>query len=196
MPQLDIQPAAAQPQPQPPAPVGDAMQIPAIGALLAGSPPAISMSIKAMSGTAESKAIAKGLPELMQAGMGLYKAKDGKTGVLFNQTRIHPDAIKAADKAGKLAEVAPSFDEVTAKLAELGPEGHPALTAEPPAGIAPPPAPEPPTPPQLASGIVPPAPPNKTLRAARINAVQPGSPTSGPKPGAGRVINTLQKRVV
>jgi hypothetical protein len=194
---LDIQPAApapAAPVEQPP--VGDAFQIPAVGALLAGSPPAVSMDIKAMSGTPESRSIAKALPELMQAGLGLYKAKDGKTGVLFNQTRLHPQAVKAADKAGKLSEIAPSFEQVTAKLAELGPEGHPALTAEPPTGIAPPPGPESPTPPQLATGMVPPAPVSKTMRSARVNAVQPGSPTSGPKPGAGRVINTLQKRVV
>lgn len=190
-------PVAIEPtSPTPPASPQDAMQIPAVGALLAGSPPALSLDIKGMKDTPDGLAIARAMPELFKAGIGAYKSKDGKTGVLFNQTQVHGEAVKQADDAGTLPELAPPFEVVNAKLAEVGPTGHPALNAQPPTGFAAPPSPMAPVPPQLSTGMVPPAPANKALKSARVNALKPGAPTSGPKPGAGRLANSILKPVV
>lgn len=142
--------------------------------LLSGETPALSLDIKATKDTPTGAAIASAMPDLLKAGIGAYRALDGKTGVLFNQQAIHADDIKAADKQGKLLELAPPLDSLAA------PQEAPAAA----------------TPPQSNTGMIPPAPASKSLKSARVNAVKPGSPTSGPKPGAGRLQNMVMQPVI
>ena len=154
--------------------------------LLAGSPPALSLDIKATKDTPLGQNLAKALPDLMKQGVGLYKGLDGNTGVLFNQRAIHTDDIKAADKAGKLLEVAPPIESLSPPPSDAG-----ASVAAPA-----PPSTTTPTPPQTNTGMVQPAPVSKALKTARVNATKPGSPTSGPRPGAGRLQNMVMQPVV
>lgn len=144
--------------------------------LLDGSTPALSLDIKATKDTPTGAAIASAMPSLLKAGIGAYRALDGKTGVLFNQQAIHANDIKAADKQGKLLELAPPLDSLQAATEQPSPSAA--------------------TPPQSNTGMIPPAPPSKALKSARVNAVKPGSPTSGPKPGAGRLQNMVMQPVI
>jgi hypothetical protein len=128
--------------------------------------------------------------------MGLYKGMSGDIGVLFNQMFITPEEIKQADTEGKLAELAPSFDEVGQKIQGLGAK-NPVLNKsfKPPTGFKK----ASPTPIPASTGQPPkPAPkpaPASTVSAKR-GAMNPGSPTSGPAPGAGRLMNSILKPVV
>lgn len=168
-------------------------RMPAIQGLLAGAPVAFSASLSAFAKRPEGKLIGANIKPLQEHGVGLYRGLDGDTGVLFNQLKISGDQIKAADAAGTLLEIAPSFDEVNATV---GATGVP-VTAEPTgAAGAPPPAA-----PQMAqaplTGIKPPsAAVQKKMATARIGNSQPGSPTSGPKPGSGRLLNSILKPVL
>jgi hypothetical protein len=136
----------------------------------------------------------------MKAGMGFYRSLGGDLGVLFNQLFVHGNELQAADKAGTLAKIAPPFDAVNTEISKSG-ANHPLLQegfqtptsarqpamAESGAPIAPTGAPTP---------LMPTAPTPSKLIGAKIRALNPGSPTSGPKPGAGRLMNAILKPVV
>lgn len=195
---VDIQPN--EPQTEAPADSGadlpdDVLKIPAFGPLMAGSPPALSTNIKNLDKTEEGKTIAKNAGPLQAAGIGFYRALSGDIGVMFNQLYINGDALKQADQAGQLTQVAPDFNTVNNEAAKAGPI-NPVLTAgAPPAAAAMAPAPEPP---QMASGRLP-SPPASTqtrLAGARAKNLQPGSPTSGPAPGRGRLLAGLLKPAI
>ncbi len=202
---LAAAPAVAPVVPTEPAPEEDAgglppelMQIPAIQAVLVGSPPATSMSIKGSEDREEVALLTKNKDALLGAGFGFYRSLDGKIGVMFNQMRIHAEDLKAADKAGKLRDVAPDFDILNHEVAKAGPAGHPVLSAKPPTGLASPTAA---APPQAASGSLPLMPPppaavQRKLAQQRVMNLQPGAPTSGPVPGAGRLLNQVLKQAV
>lgn len=133
----------------------------------------------------------------MKAGIAFYKSLSGQLGMIFNALKIHPDTLKQADKAGTLTEVAPPFEAVNQALAS-NPEGHPILGMDPNAELAPP---QPPgmTPPQSGSGaLVPPAPQGtiEKLQRERIKSTMPEGPTTGMRPGAGRVLNQLMKPTI
>ena len=168
-------------------------RLPAIQGLLAGSPAAFSASLTTFAKRPEGKLIGSNIKPLQEHGIGLYRSLDGDTGVLFNQLKISGDQIKAADAAGTLLELAPSFDEVNATVSANGvPE------VAPPTGAAAAPVP---TAPQMAqaplTGIKPPsAAAQKKMTTARVENVKPGSPTSGPKPGSGRLLNQILKPVI
>lgn len=166
---------------------------PLIQAVTAGAPPAVSGSIEEFSKRPETKLLTEHRDTLFEAGFGLYRSLDGGTGVLFNQRFINGEALKQADQAGQLQQVAPPFDTVEGEISKSGLK-HPSL--KPPSGQA---MAQPP-PPAVASATSAPAPlPASAQRkglTAKISNVQPGSPTSGPVPGAGRLLNNILKPVL
>lgn len=170
----------------------ESFNIPTMQAIFAGQPPAVSVPV----GTEdpELNTIWNEREKLMKAGIAFYKSMSGQTGVIFNALKLHPDVLKQADKAGKLQEVAPPFDAVE-KALKSNPEGHPIFGVDPNAELTPPQPPGP-IPPQSGNGaLVPPPPPAmlRTIQAERVKATIPGGPTSGMRPGAGRVLNSLMK---
>jgi len=169
----------------------EVLRVPAIQAIFAGSPPAVSAPIEEFASRPEGKLVMANKEALMKAGMGLYRSVAGDLGVLFNQMYVHPEELKAADAAGKLLELAPPFDSVNPSVAASG-ENHPSLQKrEVPGGFKTftPPAVQ--QPPMVAP---PPAKAQTKLMTARVNAQSPGSPTSGPVPGAGRLLNSILKQ--
>lgn len=169
------------------------LKLPTIQAIMAGSPPAASGSIADFSKRPEGKLIASNKDPLMRAGFGFYKSLDGAVGVVFNQLYIHGDQIKQADTAGKLTEVAPPFDTIGQAVATSG-AGHPVLAHDGnvPEQLATAPVAEVP---QMMSAPQPPASVENKLTTARLKNSQPGSPTSGPAPGAGRLANAIMRPV-
>lgn len=185
------------------------IKIPAIQGLLAGQPAAVSASLKEFSKQPEAKLISEHKDLLTKAGFGFYKSLSGQQGVLFNEFYIHPQDIQAADKAGKLGVVAPSFNEVNHSLSKMG-TNHPIMTAKTPKSKAVA-SPGVTAPPQMGSGLAAalqpapapaaggghmPAGTERKLTTARLVNSQAGAPTSGPSPGAGRFVNSVLKNPV
>jgi hypothetical protein len=160
----------------------EVLQIPAFAGLLRGTPPAVWAENGVKS--PEGDIIVKNQKPLAEAGFGFYNSPDKKTNVVFNSQFTSLPEIEAMDKAGKLRDFATPIDDLRAAFA--GSEA-------PPEGAAAPPAPGGPA--QVA-----PVPPNasldKKLATARISNAQPGSPTSGPVPGQGRILNSIMKPTV
>src|ERR1035437_5582840 len=73
------QPEAAAPEPLPPT----LLKIPAIQALVAGSPAALSMKLKGSEDRDEVKLVTKHAQGLQQAGMGFYQSLNKEFGVMF-----------------------------------------------------------------------------------------------------------------
>lgn len=151
----------------------DVLEIPAIYAVAKGQPAAVSAPDS--SDDPAVKTIQDNAQALVAAGLQLYHSRDGNNWVLFNSSLIDAGSILDADVQGKLAEVAPLFSSVQA------PGANPALPGA--TGAAPGPAqvPESRPPASLESSLA-------TRRQANLSL---GSPTSGPKPGAGRLLNAL-----
>lgn len=197
-PSNDQQQAPQQP-PQPPQLPPQLLKVHALQGVLSGAPAAVSMDISDFAKTEEGKAIAQNGQALQEAGLGFYKSIHGDTGAIFNQLYIHPQDLQAADKAGKLQQVAPPWTKVDHAISKAG-ISHPALGHRgPPAAIA---AATPMAAPQASAGIV--QPPSKPLPAkaqnkllqARIMASQPAAPTAGPAPGGSQLLNSVLKPVV
>ena len=172
----------------------EVLSIPAVQAVLAGKPAAVSAPIEEFAKRPEAAAIVENKDALLKAGFGLYRSLAGNVGVLFNTLHLHPEELKQADKAGQLLKIAPSFDQVNAAVSSSG-ANHPILnTTSVPAGPKGAPMP---TPPQAATAPMPPPPASVQKRAmnARVTNLQPGAPTSGPQPGAGRLLNSILKPV-
>jgi hypothetical protein len=172
------------------------LKIPAFQALMVGKPGAISDSIKDFSKRGEAEALVKHADVLKQAGFGFYRSLDGNTGVVFNRQYVHDDELKQADVAGQLRQVAPDFDSINHAVSKSG-IFHPALDSS---HVAPTSFKQAPMPsvPQMAQSPIPPAPASVQTQAntARLRNLQPGSPTSGPVPGAGRLLNSVLKPVL
>ena len=186
------QPELPDPKPGQPELSEKLLRLPAIQALMAGSPPALSINIKTAQNQPEATLIAKEKKDLLNSGIGFYRSLSGQIGVLFNQLYVSGEEIRAADAAGQLAQIAPGFDSVGSQTAMAG-AANPALTAAPPAGAATPPVP---TPPQISSGGGLPGAAKTKLSAARTKNILPGSPTSGPAPGAGQLMRSILKQPV
>jgi hypothetical protein len=205
----DVEPANP-PEPAPPEQGGDTklpdnlIHIPAIQALIAGTPPAISARIKEFEKNPAAKLIAENKGLLQQAGMGFYRSLSGDIGVLFNSFHIHPQDLQAADKAGKLGLIAPPFDSVNHAVSKSGLnnpvlkpisqpgapkapslQAPPQFANQPPAAQPPLPAPKP-----IAATL------QRQLMAQRGKVIQEGPPATGPAPGAGRLLNSIMKPVV
>jgi hypothetical protein len=192
-PAVEPEPEAGQDIPE------ELLQIPAFQAVVAGSPPAISIKLANVGNREEIQLIAKNKDTLLNSGFAFYRSLSGELGVLFNETKISGEDIKAADKAGKLRMVAPDFDLVNHEVAKLGPD-HPVFAAVPNSGGAAPPVSSASVP-QAASGRLPlnPPPPASVQRRyaqQRMKNLQAGPPSTGPAPGAGRILNQILKPVV
>lgn len=177
----------------------EVLQIPAMQALIAGSPPALSANLATIGKLPEAQIIAANKDGLMSAGIGLYRSLDGANGVFFNQLFVSPDEIKAADQAGTLMELAPPFESVNAEVAKSGANNPVLNAAERPAGFAtngrmPTAATQgvPVQPPQTQQ----PASVQKSLANDRVKNMQIGPPTSGPAPGQGKLLRAILRPVI
>lgn len=172
----------------------EVLKIPTVQAVFAGAPAAVSFDVKSVEGTDEAALIAKNKNALLESGINFYRSLKGDLGVMFNAARISGEDLKAADRAGKLAEIAPPADKVSQQIMSSG-ENHPALTAEAPSGAPAGPASNVPTPVPMSA----PAPSAALARqrlAAQLGNLKPGAPTSGARPGAGRLLNSILKPVL
>lgn len=105
--------------------------------------------------------------------------------VLFNSLFLTHEQLAAADAAGTLDEIAAPYGEVAASYQQLIDEDQ----AKAGTGKAAPAVPG-------AMPTPPPASVQNKLATARIDSLEPSSPTSGPAPGQGRILNSLRKVVV
>lgn len=191
--------------------LGVIKQVPALQAVLAGTPPAVSAPIKEFQKRDEAQLILKNKDALMKGGFGFYQSLSGDLGVVFNMLHIHPEDIKSADQQGKLLQVAPPFDALNAAVAKSGLKNPLMLIDNHPNGMAPQRSAT--VPPQAGSGAGAPtaqgpAPArrggssggNQALQRAllskRLLNMSPGAPTSGPEPGAGRILNQIMTPAV
>jgi len=180
------------------------VKMPTMMALLAGSPPALSARIgKGHDDNPAFEVIRKHKASLQQAGLGFYKSLSGDFGVIYNSLYIHPEDILAADKAGKLQQVAPPADAVRHAISKSGLANPVLRVNQPPGGPA---QRKSLAPPQTASGLLPvpsqggvgspSAGVQNRAQSARLKSLSPGSPLSGPSPGAGRLLNQILKPAV
>jgi hypothetical protein len=209
----DVQPVADAAAPAPvapdaaPAPAGaqedlpaesslpeEVLKIPAMAALLNGSPPATYAPLK--SKIPEIKTLTKHAEDLKKAGFAAFESESLPGNfVLFNGLIVKPDEVMQADKAGQLDSMAVPFDQLTKSFESARKDAVPAEAAGEGAPAAPAPAG------QAAAAPVPvgapaPAGAQKRLLSARVANLMPGSPTSGAMPGRGRVLNAISKSVV
>lgn len=200
----EVTPTAPQPQPQSQAESGPSLpeeliQIPAIQGMIAGQPPAFSVTIADFEKLPEGKTIVANKDSLMQAGMGFYRSLGGDLGAIFNRMYLSDTEIQEADKAGQLQQVAPPLAEVNQMLSQSG-AGHPVLQegAPRPTGFkssgapAPTPGPVAPMQPMQPAQAKTPA----RVMQAKMRNLNVGSPTEGQKPGAGRILNSILKPVL
>lgn len=177
----------------PASPIPDELlKIPAMAALLAGKPGALSWRVKDVAkDNAVAKAVSENKSKLQDAGIGFYRSLSGSVGVMFNVLAVHPEEIKAADKAGKLLEIAPPFEAVNHAVSKAGPQDEvlnsPGITT---AAGAPPV-----TPPQSAQAPMPAAAQNATQKARLMN-LQPPAATKGPLAGQGTLLKSILKPVL
>jgi hypothetical protein len=195
-PEATAAPAAAEPTEEQSAAQASALpeevlNLPVMQALFAGAPSAVSVPIEQFAKRPEAKLLAENKDALTRAGFGLYRNLGGDLGVIFNQLRISGAELQTADKSGKLLEIAPPFDQVAQQIGASGNQ-NPVLTAEPPkGGLATAPAP---TPPQM--GAQPAAPAASSQQRSRLKNLVSGGPSTGQKPGAGRLLNSILKPVL
>jgi len=160
----------------------DIVDLPIIYNVAKGSPPAVSAPDN-MDDPAV-KAITKHAQALVASGFGIYESMDGKNWVLFNTQAISTGDLHDADAAGKLLEVAPPFSSV-----KTASPGQPAASGT---GMA---AAAPQAPAQVPESQPAPSVQQKLATSRQAN-LAPGSPTSGPAPGAGRLLNNILKPAV
>ena len=158
------------------------LKIPAVHALLQGSPPAFFVDSKTED--PDIKTLEKHTKELTGAGIGAFPSQSlpGNV-VVFNSLILPPEEVMKADQEGSLDSIAVPWETLKSEYENTGGEAAPDATGEvaaaPPAGGAPPPA-----------GA------QSKLLQKRIANLAVGSPTSGPRPGAGRVLNTIARPAV
>lgn len=187
-PETAAAPASAPETDQKPPIAPELLQIPAIAGLFAGTPPAFSAQLKNLQKSPELDLIVKNKEGLMQSGIGFYRSLSGNVGVMFNRMAIHDEAIKQADKAGKLLEVAPPFDSVNQQVgASATPPGAPTS-----GGLAQPP---PVNPPQSSTAPMP-AGAQRDLLKSRVMQLQPQAATKGPNAGQGGLLKSILKPVL
>lgn len=174
----------------------DLLKLPAVQGLVSGSPGAFSANLAALEKSPEAKLLVSNKDALIKAGMGLYRSMDGATGVVFNQLFHSPDEVKAADAAGQIQAIAPPFEQLNMEIGKSGANNPVLAEGERPTGFKTGASAQPPGPVGLASPKPPAAGVQKSLANARSKNIQPGSPTSGPKPGSGRLLNSILKNVV
>lgn len=152
----------------------DVLDIPAVFAVAKGQPAAVSAPNP--SDDAAIKALTKNAQALVGAGFGLYESRDGKTRVLYNSSLMDVGSLLDADVQGTLGDVAPSFSTLQT------PGANPALPGA--TGAAP------------AAESQPAPDVQNQLSTKRTTNLTPGGPTSGARPGAGRILNNILKSAV
>ncbi len=185
------EPAATPAAPAAPAEEGDTAGLPEellaqpfMNALLQGKPAAV--YVQNESPPPEAQLILDHADALGEAGFRIYPSTTKPVTVFFNALALSPDDLKAADEGGKLDAVAVPFEELQEVFAGARKGVETAPTDESGAPMAPSAAPAPANTP----------PTNPKLAAARIKNMSPGTPTSGPAPGQGRLLNNILKPVV
>ena len=167
------------------------IQLPAIQAVFAGEPPALSASIQDFAQRPEAKLIVDNKDKLMGSGLALYRSLSGDVGVLFNQFYISPEDIKSADQAGRLQEIAPPFDAVTAHIGQSG-ANNPVLKDRPrPKGLA---MASVQAPPPSGAMVAPASPAQNRIVKERAQALQPGKPTD--RGAQGKLLSSIMRPVV
>lgn len=161
----------------------EVLDLPEFAGLLEGKPAAVSNEV----GKADplGAIIVKNIDALKDAGFGFYGSADKTLQVMFNTQFISGDEIKKADEDGKLQEVAVPLSELRSAYASVLGEGEAAPSATPAM-------------PAISGPMAGPAPAGvqNRLGSARLRNLAVGSPTSGPSPGSGRLLNSLQKPVI
>jgi hypothetical protein len=190
---VEAPPAA--PEPAAPAAGGaslpdELLQMPVMQALISGQPGAVSDDMETGKNTPFGQAIAQHGQSMQDAGFAFYRSNDGSLGVVFNQLHVNPQDILDADNNGTLLEIAPPVAQVESALLS-DPQSNPVMGQ----GQVPPSAALASGGGQPAQGGVPPA-QNKTLETARRKNIQPQGPTDQPRPGAGKILNSILKPVV
>lgn len=172
----------------------EVLQIPFLQAIFAGSPAATSFNIKAAEKSPEAKIVAKNRQGLQENGINFYRSLAGDTGVIFNSLKISDTDIQEADKMGKLLEIAPPVDKISADILQSG-ANHPALiTGAPNSAPAAPTGAPPPQSAQMPMAAT--APANRQKLAAQLKNLQLGAPTSGPAAGQGQLLRSIMKPVL
>ena len=166
------------------------IQMPVMQALISGQPGAVSDDMETGKNTPFGQAIAQHGQSMQDAGFAFYRSNDGSLGVVFNQLHINPQDILDADNNGTLLQIAPPVSQVEGALL-ADPQSNPALGG----GQVPPAAALASGGGQTPQGGIPPA-QNKTLEAARRRNIQPEGPTDQPRPGAGKILNSILKPVI
>lgn len=179
-------PAASEPTTEIPE---DVLAIPAVYGLLNGAPPAV--YVERTRKDPEIQTVVKHQKELVDSGFGFYQTKNGKYTVFYNGAYVSPDELKKEDAAGTLTETVAYYGDVKqtfdSALGGTAPEsGGAPLPGEPAAA----------TPAATAGGSPPSSRVQNTLATARVNNLNPGSPTSGPVPGRGRILNNVLKSAI
>lgn len=169
-------PANSEPKPETSGLPTEVLELPIFAGILSGAPAALwtptgDKSIEATTAVKNQKALGN-------AGIFLYRDKPSKLDLIFNAQFISKELIDKAAEKGKLKEVASNLAETVASLNGTG--------AAPEAGGGALPA----------AGSPSSVPVDSSLNTARVNALQPGGPTSGNFPGAGRTLNEITKSVV
>lgn len=174
-------PSASEAASDVPAVLPDAvLEIPVVYGLLHGSPAAIYADMTTTD--PELELLGQNADVLSQSGIGFYGSKDQRLGVLYNTAYVDEAQLVDADAAGKLTDVAAPYEQVKQQFGAAVSGGAapsaPAPVAAAPAG----------NPPSTAA--------QKKITTARLKNLQVGDPTSGPRPGAGRIINMILRPVV
>ncbi len=145
-------------------------------AVAKGSPGAVSAPKKSKDPVVKS--VIKHAEPLVAAGFGIYESIDKKTDVLFNTQTVDVGDLQEADQQGRLMDVAPLFSSV---------QGTPAAGAAPAAAL--------PSAPMTPESQPAPSVQNK-LATQRTKNLMPTSPTGGPAPGAGQILNSILKQPI
>lgn len=172
----------------------EVQSIPLVQWLSIGKPPAVRVLPQEF--YPELRPLVKNIGEVLKNGLSIYGAQAGDA-VIYNPLFIGPEELQAADQQGNLAQIIPSYGELTN---QQPPVLDPATMKEVEGEItdakrqltdmqAPPTA----QPASMGAPAAPPQmpPPPGPLTASRIKGLMPGSPSSGPVPGGGRILNAL-----
>ena len=150
---------------------------PFIAALMQGTPPAVYVPNDFTS--PEVELVIKNAEALGNAGFRIYPSKSKPVTVLFNAVKLSPEEVSEADASGKIDQIAIPFQELQEVIA--GASGEAASPA--PAAAAP-----------VSTAPVPMA--DERVTSARVKNLVPGTPTSGPTPGQGRLMSNISKPVI
>lgn len=151
------------------------LEQPVFAGLLSGAPAALWVE----SGSKDPIAVlaVKNGKKLNDVGLFFDRSKEEGIDIVFNAQFLSPELVAAAKKKGRLKDIASPLSEVSAAI-----NGTSAASE---AGGA-----------TLASGMPSSVPVDGSLTTARKNNLEPGSPSEGPMPGSGRVLNSLMKPTI